>query len=303
MNASGPGPLPDSPVPGMLGFTHQYAQVNGTRLHFVKGGSGPAVVLLHGWPFTWREWRPVMPLLAAGGFSVLAPDLRGLGDSDKPEGGYSKRNVAEDVHQLVHQLGIRELQLMGTDIGTMVAHAYATAYPREVHRLVLSESLLPGFGLEELMNPATGGYWHFGFHMQVELAEMLTSGKEAAYLGGMWKLMCPPPHPLSEEDRTEYLRTYAAPGGMRAGFRHYASLLEDGRANRAAAKRPLPMPVLVLCGDRGLPQAPLLDGVQRIARDVSADIVPDSGHVLGSDNPTWLAERLPRFFAPGSSRS
>jgi pimeloyl-ACP methyl ester carboxylesterase len=188
------------------------------------------------------------------------------------------------------------VHLVGTDIGTMVAHAYATAYPEEIRRLVLSESLLPGFGLEERMNPATGGYWHFGFHMQVDLAEMLTTGKEAAYLGGMWKLMSL--GGITDADMTEYLRTYAAPGGMRAGFQHYATLLEDGRTNRAAAVNPLPMPVLVLNGDRGLPQKPLLDGVRQVARDVRAELVPDSGHVIGADNPAWVADRLIRFSGP-----
>ena len=108
-----------------------------------------------------------MPLLVRAGFTVVAPDLRGLGDSAKADSGYSKTNVAKDVHELVHHLGHQEIKLVGTDIGTMVACAYAASYQAEVRRLVLSESVLPGFGLEELMNPVTGGYWHFSFHMQV----------------------------------------------------------------------------------------------------------------------------------------
>jgi len=140
----------------MDGFSHRYADVNGTRLHYVIGGEGPAVVLLHGWPYTWAEWRKLMPLLADAGFTVIAPDLRGLGDSAKAEAGYSKTNVAEDVRQVVHQLGLSEINLVGTDIGTMVAYAYASRHPDEVRRLVLSESLIPGFGLEELMNEPIG---------------------------------------------------------------------------------------------------------------------------------------------------
>ena len=166
----------------MSGFAHHYAEVNGTRLHYVSGGLGPAVVLLHGWPYTWAEWRKLMPLLAEAGRTVIAPDLRGLGDSATAESGYEKSNVAEDVRQVVQSLVFASIDLVGTDIGTFIAFAYAQRYPGEVRRLVLAESLIPGFGLEDLMNPATGGYWHFGFHMQVDLATMLTEGRNEAYL-------------------------------------------------------------------------------------------------------------------------
>lgn len=294
-------PPPEGPVAGMDGFFHRYADANGVRLHYVIGGSGPAIVLVHGWPFAWREWRKLMPLLADAGFTVIAPDLRGMGDSEKPETGYAKRNVAEDLHQLVDHLGLSEVNLVGTDIGTMVAHAYATAYPGEIRRLVLSEAMLPGFGLEEIMNVAAGGSWHFGFHMQVDLAEMLTAGKEAAYLGGMWDVMTD--GGITENDRRELLRTYAGPRGMRGGFMHYVPLLEDGKANRAAATVPLPMPVLVLNGERGLPQPPLLAGVEQLASDVQTDIVPDAAHTIGADNPEWLAGRLTRLIAPASATS
>ncbi len=280
----------------MDGFKHEYADVNGTRLHFVIGGAGPAVVLLHGWPYTWAVWRPLMPRLATAGHTVIAPDIRGTGDSAKPESGYAKRNVAEDVHQVVGELGISEINLVGMDVGAMVAYAYAAAYPGEVRRLVLSESIIPGFGLEELMNPATGGFWHFGFHMQVDVAEMLTSGKEELYLGNMWSIGSPGGG-ITEADRAEYLRTYAAPGGMRGGFQHYATLIEDGNSNRTGGDPKLPMAVLVLNAERGLPQQPLLEGVRQAASDVQADVVPDSGHAYAIDNPDWVTARLTQFFA------
>ena len=291
----------NTPVDWLPAFTHRFADVNGTRLHAVVGGSGPTLLLLHGWPFTWAEWRPVMAQLAAAGHTVIAPDLRGLGDSAKPESGYTKVNVAEDVHQLLKHLGSKQndtrIDLVGTDIGTMVAYAYAAAHPRDVRRLVLAESLLPGFGLEELMNPATGGYWHFGFHMQLDTAEMLTAGKETAYLGGMWSMFSPAGG-LTDADRQEFLRAYTAPGGMRAGFQHYAALLQDGRDNRARFTGPLAMPVLVLNGELGIPQAQTLDGVRRVATDVTAELVPHAGHAFAADNPAWVADRLARFCAP-----
>lgn len=293
-------PSLDSPVIGLEGFTHHYADVNDTRLHAVVGGTGPAVVLLHGWPFTWRVWRPVMPELAAAGHTVIAPDLRGTGDSARPDTGYTKVEVAEDVRQLVTQLGFDHIDLVGMDIGAMVAYAYATSYAEQVRHLVLSESVLPGLGLEELMDVANGGYWHFGFHMQVDVAAMLTAGKEEAYLAPGWSRSSPGGG-LTEADRADFLAHYRAPGGMRGGFQHYATLLEDGRTNRTRQHTDrtstLPMPVLVLNGDQGLPQTPLLHGVQQVASEVTADIVPHAGHAYAADNPGWVADRLSRFFA------
>lgn len=268
--------------------------MNATRLHYVRGGTGPTVLLVHGWPFSWLEWRDTLPLLAAAGFSAVAPDLRGIGDSAKPEDGHHKRDTAEDLHQFVQHLGIDHVSVVGTDIGTMVVHAYATAYPTEVDHLVLTEAMLPGFGSEPVIDLTDGGSWHFGFHAQVDLAEMLTFGHEAAYLGGMWAVMSN--GGLTADDRAELLRAYQSPGRMRGGFKHYATLLEDGQANRQAATTSLPMPVLVLNGDAGLPQGPLLDGVRQFASDVRADIVPNSAQTIGADNLVWLAARLTRFF-------
>lgn len=292
-------PVPDSAVEGLSVFTHRYAEVNGTRIHYVIGGSGPAIVLLHGWPYTWAEWRKLMPLLANAGFTVIAPDLRGLGSSAKAESGYSKVNVAEDVRQIVHSLHFDTIDLLGSDIGTMVAYAYASRHPDEIRHLVLAESLIPGFGLEDLMNPATGGYWHFGFHMQVNVAEMLTSGKEAAYLLPTMKMMSTAEDAGHDAERL-YLPHYIAPGGMRAGFQHYGTLLADGKENRAAFQAKLDLPVLVLNGARGIPQAQTLGCVQQVASNVETDLVPDSGHTLGNDNPKWVAEKLTRFFGSPS---
>lgn len=146
------------------------------------------------------------------------------------------------------------------------------------------------------MNPATGGFWHFGFHMQGEVATMLTAGKEAAYLLPTLSMMSTAPDAAAVAEQL-YLPYYAAPGGMRAGFRHYETLVADGQENRARFTTPLPMPVLVLNGDHGLPQAPLLAGAQQVAATVTADTVPASGHTFAQDNPAWVAQRLHRFFA------
>jgi pimeloyl-ACP methyl ester carboxylesterase len=292
-----PSPAPGAAVAGVPGFRHGYTDVDGVRIHHVHGGSGPAVVLMHGWPLTWRAWQGLLAPLAAAGYTVIAPDLRGTGDSDRPERGYTKREVAADVRRVVEDLGSDEVRVVGMDIGTMVAYAYAADHRDSVRQLVLSESILPGFGLEEAMNPATGGHWHFGFHMQVDIAEFLTQGKEAAYIAPMLTMMTQ--RGLTDADRAEITAHYAAPGGMRGGFQHYGTLLEDCRDNRESGAAPLAMPVLVLNGEQGLPQQPLLDGARAAASTVVADTVPDAGHTFGSDNPTWTAQRLDRFFRTG----
>ncbi len=294
--SSGPAPAADSAVDSLDGFTHRYAEVNGTRIHYVIGGSGPAVALLHGFPYSWAVWRDIMPLLAAAGRTVLAPDLRGMGDSAPAESDtFAKTNVAADIRAIVRDLGLGPVDLVGMDIGTMVAYAYASRHPGEVRRLVLSESLIPGFGLEELMNPATGGFWHFGFQMQVDLATFLTHGKEAAYLMPFYTMMSAAPD-AEALARSVYLPHFTGPAGLRGGFQHYGPLVEDGKANRAAFSTRLPMPVLVLNGEKGIPQPPLLDGVRRLAEHVEADLVPGAAHTYAHDNPPATAERLLRFF-------
>ena len=292
------GEVPVDGAPADIdGFTHHFADVNRTRIHYVSGGAGPAVVLLHGWPFTWREWRGVMPALAKAGFAVIAPDLRGMGDSARPSEGYDKRTVADDIRQIVQGLEIHAVDLVATDIGTMVAASWALHHPTEIRRMVLAESLIPGFGLEELMNPATGGYWHFGFFAQVDVAAMLIDGKEAKYLGATCSRMSPL-NGITADDREELLRNYGNPDGMRAGFRHYAAMLDDGKANRAAFGEKLTMPVLVLNGERGIPQHQTLATVERVFATIEHDKVPTAGHAFAADSPDWTADRIIRFLDP-----
>ena len=295
--------LPDagSGVADLAGFSHRYADRDGARLHYVVGGSGPAVALLHGFPYTWKIWRELMPRLAASGYRVIAPDLRGLGHSSKTENGYDCLNVAEDVRAIVRGCGEGPIHLLGADIGAMVAYAYASRHPDELRSFTVSESLIPGFGLEELMNPATGGYWHFGFHAQVEVASMLTAGKEEAYLTPWYATMSASPG-AADRARQVFLPHYAAPGGMRAAFRHYETLVADGAANRSSFTGKLRVATLVLSGERGIPQAQTLACVERVAERVEHDLAPGAGHTYASDAPEWTAARLIRFFREADGR-
>lgn len=297
-------PEAGSEVGDLPGFYRQFADRGDARLHYVVGGAGSTVVLLHGYPYTREIWRELMPRLMQSGYRVIAPDLRGLGSSSKTAGGYDCLNGAEDVREIVRMCGADAVHLLGADIGAMVAYAYASRHADELSSFTFSESLIPGFGLEELMNPATGGYWHFGFHAQVDVATMLTAGKEADYLMPWYSMMSVDPG-AADRAKSVYLPHYSAPGGMRAGFEHYATLVDDGKANRSQFSGKLRLPTLVLSGERGIPQFQTLACVERVAECVEHDLVPAAGHTYSTDNPEWTAARLIRFFqtAEGGHRS
>ena len=285
-------------VAGLDGFHHRYAEVNGTRIHYVIGGAGPAVVLVHGFPFTWAVWREVMPLLTAQGYTVLTPDLRGMGDSDPAESDtFAKTNVAEDIRQIALGLGLGPINLVGMDVGGMVVYAYASRHPEEVRRLVLSETLIPGFGLDEMMNPSVeGGTYTFGFSGQVDLATFLTQGKETEYLTPFYRLTSVRPD-AEEIGTARYLPHFTGPNGIRGGFQHYGAMIEDGKANRAELTTRLPMPVLVLNGDHGYYRTQLLAGARQVAEHLETDIIAQASHAYAFDNPQATAERFGRFFA------
>ena len=200
----------------------------------------------------------------------------------------------KDVHELVYGLGFDKLRLLGMDIGMMVAFAYAVAYSGEVEQLILSESLIPGFGLEPLMNPATEGYWHFGFYMQLPVAMMLTADKETEYLLPTIGMMSVAPDARDNAQRS-LSPGYQRKGRMRAGFQHYGRLLDDGRDNRERLKDTWTLPVLVLSGERGIPHQRTLDCVRQVADRIESDLVPQAGHLFAYDNPEWIAERLQSF--------
>src|SRR5918998_5228643 len=193
-------------------FTHSMASVNGIQMHYVIGGQGDPVVLLHGWPETWYAWRHVMPALAQN-YTVIAPDLRGLGDSSKPTTGYDGKTVAEDIHQLVTQLGFNTIYLVGHDIGTWVAYPYAAGHPTEVEKLVIMEVPPPGFWPPPVPLP-----WWFSFQQTPDVPEALVQGKEMEYLLWFYQNLAYNPAAITQEAINEYVSRYSAPGGMRAGF-------------------------------------------------------------------------------------
>lgn len=275
----------------MADLIHRHASVNDIRLHYVTAGTGDPLVLLHGCPQTCYAWRKVIPPLAAR-YTVIAPDLRGLGSSTRPVAGYDKRTVAEDIRQLVRSLGFDRVSLVGHDIGAMVAYAYAADHRDAVRRLAVLESG-PGFD-PTLLDFSRGlGLWHVPFHMAPDVPELLVTGRERAYLSQFYDLAYNPTA-ITADDVDEYLRFYAAPGGLRAYFAHYRALPQDNARLAESAKEPLPMPVLALGGDSSL-GAMVETAMRRVATDVQGGVLPDCGHWMPEEQPAALVARLLAF--------
>jgi pimeloyl-ACP methyl ester carboxylesterase len=270
-------------------FSHHTASVNGIQLHYVMGGKGNPVVLLHGWPETWYEWRHVMPALAKN-YTVIAPDLRGLGDSSKPDSGYDGNTTAEDIYQLLSKLEFNNIYLVAHDVGVQTAYSYAAAHPGNVSKLVILEAPVIGFfptGAEDRL-------WWFSFHQTPDIPEMLTAGKEREYLSWFYRLAYNP-SAITQEDINEYVSHYSAPGGMRAGFEYYRAFPISEEQNKELAKVKLPMPVLTLGGEYSFGSA-VFDSMKLLATDVRGVIVPLSGHWIPDEQPDFLIKELAKFF-------
>ncbi|WP_282244580.1 alpha/beta hydrolase [Stenotrophomonas sp. PS02300] len=273
---------------GSASIQSHTADVNGVTLHYLQAGQGDEspVVLLHGYAETSHMWRPLMPQLADR-HVVIAPDLRGAGQSSKPEGGYDKKTLAQDIHALVKSLGYPKVKIVGHDIGLMVAYAYAAQYPDEVDSIVLMDAFLPGVGdwthvwlLRDL--------WHFHFYGETPLK--LVDGRERTYFEHFWNdFAADRTHSVPEADRQFYASEYARPGGMRAGFEYFKNFEQDAKDFAGFAKTPLHMPMLVLSGEKAGGQF-LIDQAKLVDTNVEGVIVKGSGH--------WLMEEAPQQTIP-----
>jgi pimeloyl-ACP methyl ester carboxylesterase len=277
---------PGNSTPSSNTFSDRSADLNGVRLYFRIGGSGSPVILLHGFGETSHMWDPVMPLLARQ-HTVIVPDLRGAGASDKPEGGYDKKTMAQDIHALAASLGVHRAVIVGHDIGLMVAYAYAAQYPDETERVVLMDAFLPGIGNWKSMW-LMRDLWHFHFYGEVPLA--LVAGRERTYLEHFWNdFAADPHHSVPEADRQRYAAAYAQPGAMRAGFEYFHNFERDATDFQQMAQHHLTMPVRVIAGEKSGGQF-LIDQVRLVADDVDGTVIPGSGH--------WLLEEAPSKVIP-----
>ena len=256
------------------GFTDRFARVNGVRLHFLIGGKGSPVVLLHGYAETGHMWRPITPLLAQR-HTVIVPDLRGAGGSAKPPAGYDKKNMAVDIHELTSSLGLDRVRIVGHDIGLMVAYAYAAQFPQAAERVVLMDAFLPGIGNWKNMW-LLRDLWHFHFYGDVPLA--LVKGRERIYLEHFWNdFAADRKRSVPEVDRRVYARAYAQPGAMRAGFEYFRNLERDAEDFARLGRTRLAMPVSVMSGEKSGGTF-LIDQVKLVATDVRGQVVVGAGH-------------------------
>jgi pimeloyl-ACP methyl ester carboxylesterase len=279
-------PLPD-------GAESKFAQVNGIRMHYVQMGEGPLLVLLHGWPQTWYEWADVMPSLAEH-FTVVAPDLRGVGKTERTEKGYDKQTLSQDVAALIEHLnGDEPAVVVGHDMGGKAAFVLGLTQPERVKKLVLIDCMPPG---TENMDVARGGLWHYGFHIAPDFPEMLTKGREREYLTAMMKLLSGGKEVMTDEAIDEYVEAYASPGGMTAGFNYYRALLEDADFVASLSGKRLTMPVLTIGGEHAV-AGHLYKALEGRSDDITNKIAQGSGHYVPEEMPEFTVEQIVDFAA------
>jgi pimeloyl-ACP methyl ester carboxylesterase len=277
------------------GYQSLTADVHGVNIHYLKGGEGKKLlVLLHGFGETSHMWVPFFQEFGAD-YTVIAPDIRGLGDSSRPASGYDKKTAAVDIRELVNSLGYESIDLVGHDIGLMVAYAYAAQYPSEVGKLALLEAPIPGIGevWEKVYND--GRLWHFHF-VDSRFALPLVAGRERIFLDHFWEEMTPNTQAMPEADRRFYTEAYAQEGAMRAAFEYFKAFdPRDAEDNRRFAARKLAMPVLVITGDKSMGDV-LETQARMVAENVTAIKFADTGHWLTEERPAETKAALRKFF-------
>ncbi|GAB2942636.1 alpha/beta fold hydrolase [Nonomuraea fastidiosa] len=276
------------------------AAANGTSLHYRTAGSGSAVVLLHGVPKTGYHWRHLVPKLTPR-YTVVVPDLRGLGDSARPAGGYDSATMADDVAALMARLGHDAYAVIGEDWGAVIGYQLAARHRDRVTSLVFAEALFPGYGFEDhaALTPenVAGGLhlWHLGFYFQPDVPEMLIAGHERELITYMIKNERSRPDSATPDVIEEYVRCYSMPGGIRAMLSIYRAMLVDAEQNRQAARRRLGIPVLALGGSAFIGERNETQ-MRMFADDVTGHVF-DAGHDLAEEVPDEMAEVVLPFLA------
>lgn len=273
-------------------FKTQEIATNGATIHVRVGGQGPAVVLLHGYGETGDMWAPMAADLAKN-YTIVVPDLRGLGLSSKPASGFDKKTQAGDVAGVLDALRIERADLVTHDIGNMVGFAFAAQHPQRVRRFALIDAPVPGVGPWEeiLKNPLL---WHFRFGGPD--MERLVAGRERIYLDRFWNEFSATPARFSEASREHYAKLYALPGAMHSGFAQFAAFDQDAIDNRAylAAGGKLTMPVLAIGGEKSF-GAGMAAVMRAAASDVTEGVIPDSGHWIMEENPAATVAMVRAF--------
>ena len=273
------------------GFVSDTAQVNGTTLHYVRGGTGPAVILLHGFPEDWYAYHRIMPRLAKQ-FTVVAVDLRGIGGSAATPGGYDAANMAEDVHQLAELLHLEHVYLVGHDIGGMVAYAFVRRYPETSRGVMLLDAPVPGLEPWDAVkaNPIT---WHIHFQQTPDLPEQLIAGREAIYFRHFLDS-----DTFSDADVARYARAYAAPEHLRALLEIYRAFPANEKFN-AAQRTAMSLPLVLAPGENS-PFEKLMPIFAEALRDhgcanVKIEVIRNSVHYVADEQPEAVAQLIERY--------
>ncbi|KRA76365.1 alpha/beta hydrolase [Caulobacter sp. Root656] len=287
---SAPAQAQEPPYPS--GFHEETIQVRDVMMHVRIGGSGPAIVLIHGFGESGDMWAPLAARLVRT-HTVIVPDLRGMGRSSKPAAGFSKMSQASDIAALMDTLQVVQSDVVAHDIGNMVAFAFAEKYPERVAKLIVIDAPIPGVGpWDEIVK--SPGTWHFRFGGAD--VERLVKGRERIYLDRFWNEFSADPRRFTERSRRHYAALYARPGAMHAAFEQYRAFDQDAEDNRAWARAhgKLAMPVLALGAEEGLGMQ-MAEIMRAAASDVTAGVIPNSGHWVMQENPTSTVERVLAF--------
>jgi pimeloyl-ACP methyl ester carboxylesterase len=277
-------------VPDKALVSHD-VEVDGVKLHYTSAGHGTPLILLHGYAETSLMWKPIIPLLGER-FTVIAPDLPGIGDSAIPTNGLDMKTAAIRIHALAIKLGVQKAEVVGHDVGLMVAYAYAALFPTEVEKLVVMDAFLPGVeGWEAIYNNPS--IWHFRFHGPTP--EALVRGRERTYFEYFWNdLAADKTHSLPEADRKAYTAAYSRPGRMRAGWAYFISFQQAAKDFAQLSQTRLAMPVLVIGGEKSLGDA-LGQQMKLVASNVSVVVLKDTGHWVLEERPKETTEALQKF--------
>jgi pimeloyl-ACP methyl ester carboxylesterase len=276
----------------------------GVTLRHVAAGDGDrTIVLLHGFPQTWREWRQVLPRLVGAGYRVIAPDYRGAGHSSRPLGGYDKRTMAADIRRLVKdELGVAgPIVLVGHDIGLMVAYAYAQMFRDDVSHLAVIDAPLPGTQVFDRLR-ADPRVWQFAFHSVRDIPEMLIAGRERAYLQAFFNARLYNVAAITDQELDAYVSAYSAAGALRAGFELYRAFDRDIDDNHQwlTAHGKLTIPVLAVGGQASTTGPLMAEMMREVADDVTELRVPNAAHWIAEENPRALVDGLVAFLAEGA---
>jgi pimeloyl-ACP methyl ester carboxylesterase len=277
------------------GFVSNTAKLNGMTLHYVQGGAGPAVILLHGFPQDWYAYHRIMPRLAKS-FTVIAADMRGVGRSTAPAGGFDATNVAADIPQLLQLLQLERVYVVGHDNGGMIAYTFARLYPNATRGVMILDSPLPGIEpwSEIKANPAL---WHFAFHQTPHLPEKLLAGRQFVYFREYFDRLALNRDAITDADVAHYARAYAAPSQLRAGLEFYRRAYPTSEKFNAAERSAIDVPIVLAGGNHamGMLLPRLADSLRKHGcTSVTVEVVKDSGHWVVDEQPDSVAELIER---------